>query len=183
MVDGGKGQLGVAIRVLEELGLAEEIPVCALAKEFEEVYLPGQSDPIRLPRRSEALYLLQRLRDESHRFAITYQRQLRNKRMTKGFLDDIPGLGPTRRRRLIKELGGVAAVRRATLEELRALPWLPDAVAGAIVAKNTGGAGAERGGGGARRHVELDLAAEDASDVEAGWPATPVVVRAGAGQR
>jgi excinuclease ABC subunit C len=179
MVDGGKGQLGVAIRVLEELGLAEEIPVCALAKEFEEVYLPGQSDPIRLPRRSEALYLLQRLRDESHRFAITYQRQLRNRRMTKGFLDDIPGLGPARRRRLIKELGGVAAVRRATLEELRALPWLPDAVAGAIVAKNTAAAGGERGGRGAR-HLELDLAAEDASDAEAGWPATPVVVRAGA---
>ena len=137
MVDGGKGQLGVAIRVLEDLGLAEEIPVCALAKEFEEVYLPGQSDPIRLPRRSEALYLLQRLRDESHRFAITYQRQLRNKRMTKGFLDEIPGLGPTRRKRLIKEMGGVAAVRRASLDELRALPWLPDAVAEAIVAKNT----------------------------------------------
>ena len=94
MVDGGKGQLGVALRVVRELGLDDEIPVCALAKQFEEIYVPGRSDPIRLPRQSEALYLLQRLRDESHRFAITYQRQLRGKRMTKGFLDDIPGLGP-----------------------------------------------------------------------------------------
>jgi excinuclease ABC subunit C len=150
MVDGGKGQLGVAIRVLDDLGLAEEIPVCALAKEFEEVYLPGQSDPVRLPRQSEALYLLQRLRDESHRFAITYQRQLRNKRMTKGFLDDVPGLGPTRRKRLIRELGGVTAVRRASSEQLKSLRWLPDAVADAIVAKNTAaaaGAGRDRGVG------------------------------------
>jgi excinuclease ABC subunit C len=135
MVDGGKGQLGVAVRVLQELGLTEDIPVCALAKEFEEVYVPGRSEPIRLPRQSEALYLLQRLRDESHRFAITYQRLLRNKRMTKGFLDEIPGLGPTRRKRLIKEMGGVTAVRQATLEELQALPWLPDVVAKAIIEK------------------------------------------------
>jgi excinuclease ABC subunit C len=135
MVDGGKGQLSVAVRVLESLGLSEEIPVCALAKEFEEIFLPGRSDPIRLPRQSEALYLLQRLRDESHRFAITYQRQLRNKRMTKGFLDEIPGLGPTRRKRLIKELGGVTAVRQATLDQLQALPWLPDKVAQAVIEK------------------------------------------------
>jgi excinuclease ABC subunit C len=146
MVDGGKGQLGVAVRVLDELGLAGEIPVCALAKEFEEIYVPGESDPIRLPRQSEALYLLQRLRDESHRFAITYQRQLRNKRMTKGFLDDIPGLGPTRRKRLVAELGGVSAVRRASLSQLTSLSWLPEAVAEAIVAKNDAAAV-----GGARR--------------------------------
>jgi excinuclease ABC subunit C len=132
VVDGGKGQLGVAERVLRELGLDEEIPVCALAKQFEEVYVPGQSDPIRLPRQSEALYLLQRIRDESHRFAITYHRQLRNKRMTKSALDDIPGLGPVRRKRLLKELGGVTAVKKASLEDLTALAWLPDPVAHAI---------------------------------------------------
>ena len=107
LVDGGKGQLGVAIRVLEELGLEDEIPVAALAKQFEEVYVPGQADPIRIPRTSEALYLLQRIRDEAHRFAITYHRQLRGKRMTESVLDDIPGLGPARRKRLVKELGGV----------------------------------------------------------------------------
>ena len=82
LVDGGKGQLNVAVRVLEELGLEDEIPVAALAKQFEEVYLPGQADPVRVPRGSEALYLLQRVRDEAHRFAISYHRQLRGKRMS-----------------------------------------------------------------------------------------------------
>jgi excinuclease ABC subunit C len=129
LVDGGKGQLSVAERVLDDLGLAEEIPVASLAKRFEEVYVPGRPDPVRIPRGSEALYLLQRARDESHRFAIAYHRQLRNKRMTRSALDGIAGLGPTRKARLTKELGGVRAVQRATLDELRALPWLPDAVA------------------------------------------------------
>ena len=96
LVDGGKGQLNVAVRVLEELGLDEEIPVASLAKRFEEVYVPGEADPVRIPRESEALYLLQRIRDEAHRFAITYHRELRGKRMTKSVLDDIKGLGPTR---------------------------------------------------------------------------------------
>jgi excinuclease ABC subunit C len=138
MVDGGKGQLNVAVRVLEDLGLRDEIPVCALAKQFEEVFVPGRSDPIVIPRQSEALYLLQRLRDESHRFAITYHRQLRQKRMTKSFLDDIPGLGPTRRKRLVKELGGVKAVRQAELDQLKDLSWLPDKVADAVYAKSRG---------------------------------------------
>ncbi len=135
IVDGGKGQLNVAVRVLEELDLFDEIPVCSLAKQFEEVYLPGRSDPVIIPRQSEALYLLQRLRDESHRFAITYHRQLRNKRMTKSVLDDIPGLGPTRRKKLVEHFGGVTKVRKAELAELQALSWLPDAVAEAVYAK------------------------------------------------
>jgi excinuclease ABC subunit C len=138
MVDGGKGQLGVAVRVLEELGLTDEIPVCALAKRFEQVYVPGKDEPITIPRRSESLYLLQRLRDESHRFAIGYHRQLRKKRMTKSVLDDIPGLGPTRKKRLVKEMGGVTAVRRAELSDLQALTWLPDNVAIAVYAKTRG---------------------------------------------
>ena len=129
LVDGGKGQLGVAVRVLEELGLDEEIPVAALAKRFEEVYLPGQSEPVQLARQSEALYLLQRIRDEAHRFANTFHRELRGKRMTKSVLDDVPGLGQARKKRLVKELGGVTAVRQATLDDLRALSWLPDRVA------------------------------------------------------
>jgi len=135
LVDGGKGQLSVAMRVVEELGLADEIPVASLAKQFEEVFVPGQADPIRIPRQSEALYLLQRIRDEAHRFAITYHRQLRGKRMTKSVLDDIPGLGEVRRKRLVKELGGVRAVQHASLEQLQALPWLPEAVAEAVHAK------------------------------------------------
>jgi excinuclease ABC subunit C len=132
LVDGGKGQLSVAVRVLEELGLADEIPVASLAKKFEEVYLPGMADPVRLPRQSEALYLLQRIRDEAHRFAITFHRELRGKRMTTSVLDGIPGLGDARKKRLVKELGGVRAVKQASLEDLRELSWLPDGVARAV---------------------------------------------------
>jgi len=129
VVDGGKGQLSSAVRVLDDLGLREEIPVVSLAKQFEEVFVPGRSESIRLPRQSEALYMLQRIRDESHRFAITYHRQLRDKRMTKSALDGIAGLGPTRKKRLAKELGGVNAVKRAELDTLKNLSWLPDDVA------------------------------------------------------
>ncbi|HET8620910.1 MAG TPA: excinuclease ABC subunit UvrC [Acidimicrobiales bacterium] len=132
LVDGGKGQLNVAVRVLEDLGLDEEIPVASLAKRFEEVYVPGLADPVRVRRGSEGLYLLQRIRDEAHRFAITYHRQLRGKRMTASVLDGIKGLGPTRRKRLTRELGGVTAVKAASLDDLRALTWLPDDVARAV---------------------------------------------------
>ncbi|MYB09547.1 MAG: excinuclease ABC subunit UvrC [Acidimicrobiia bacterium] len=132
VVDGGKGQLGVAERVLAELGLDGEIFPAGLAKEFEQVYVPGRAAPVEIPRPSESLYLLQRIRDESHRFANDYHRQLRGKRMTRSSLDGIAGLGPTRRARLVKELGGVRAVERATLDDLLALSWLPDAVAHAI---------------------------------------------------
>jgi excinuclease ABC subunit C len=132
LVDGGKGQLGVAMDVVEELGLEGEISVAALAKRFEEVFVPGLADPVRIPRQSEALYLLQRIRDEAHRFAVAYHRQLRGKRMTRSVLDGIPGLGPTRKRRLLAELGGIRAVRAASVEDLLALPWLPDAVGRAV---------------------------------------------------
>jgi excinuclease ABC subunit C len=135
LVDGGKGQLNVAVRVLEDLGLGEEIPVASLAKRFEEVFVPGLADPVRIRRGSEGLYLLQRIRDEAHRFAITYHRQLRGKRMTTSVLDGIKGLGPTRRKRLTKELGGVAAVKAASLEDLQALSWLPGDVAQAVYDK------------------------------------------------
>ena len=138
VVDGGKGQLGVAVRVLDSLGLREEIPVVALAKQFEEVFLPGRSAPIEIPRGSEALYLLQRIRDESHRFAITYHRQLRNKRMTRSVLDDIPGLGDARRKRLIKEFGGVRKIQQASLDDLLALSWLPNSVGEAVHERTQG---------------------------------------------
>ena len=132
LVDGGKGQLNVAVRVVEDLGLEDEIPVAALAKQFEEVFLPGQADPVRVPRGSEALYLLQRIRDEAHRFAISYHRKLRDKRMTVSVLDGVAGLGPARRKRLVSELGSVKAVREASKETLEALPWLPQPVAEAL---------------------------------------------------
>jgi excinuclease ABC subunit C len=132
LVDGGKGQLHVAERVLRELGLEDEIELAALAKQFEEVYRPGSPDPIRLRRGSDALYLLQRVRDEAHRFAITFHRERRAKRMTRSILDDIPGLGPARKARLVKEFGGVNAVRAASLEELLSRSWLPDDVGLAV---------------------------------------------------
>ena len=135
LVDGGKGQLSVAVKVLKELGLTDEIPVASLAKQFEEVFIPGRPQSIMLPRQSEALYMLQRIRDESHRFAITYHRQLRDKRMRKSVLDDIAGLGETRKKRLIREVGSVKSIKAATADELKSLRWLPDNVADAIYEK------------------------------------------------
>ena len=139
LIDGGKGQLGVAVRVLEELGL-EDIAVASLAKRFEEVYVPGQPDPVRIPRDSEALYLLQQVRDEAHRFAITYHRQLRDKKMTRSVLDDVPGLGPTRKARLLKEHGSVKRLRALSEDDLVAIPWLPEKVARALYAQLHGSA-------------------------------------------
>jgi excinuclease ABC subunit C len=132
LVDGGKGQLGVAEKVVNELGLGDEIELASLAKQFEEVYRPGSPEPVRLRRGSDALYLLQRVRDEAHRFAITFHREKRGKRMTRSVLDGIPGLGPARKARLVKEFGGVNAVRSASLEELLAPSWLPDEVGLAV---------------------------------------------------
>jgi excinuclease ABC subunit C len=132
LLDGGKGQLGVGVRVLEELGLSDEIAVASLAKQLEEVFVPGRPDPVQIPRDSEAIYLLQQARDEAHRFAIGFHRELRGRRMTRGALDGIAGLGPARRRRLISEMGGVRAVQAAALEDLLGLGWLPEAVARAV---------------------------------------------------
>jgi excinuclease ABC subunit C len=132
LVDGGKGQLNVAVQVLEELGLESEIPVAALAKEFEEVFVPTKSESIRIPRSSEALYMLQVVRDEAHRFANTFHRELRQKRMTRGALDGIEGLGERRRKRLVESLGGVRGVKAASLEDLLALTWLPEDIARAV---------------------------------------------------
>jgi excinuclease ABC subunit C len=131
LVDGGRGQLNVAVRVLEELGL-EEIAVASLAKRFEEVYVPDQADPIRIARDSEALFLLQQVRDEAHRFAITYHRKLRERSATKSVLDDVPGLGPTRRTRLLRAFGSVKRLRELEEADLLALGWLPDAVGRAV---------------------------------------------------
>jgi excinuclease ABC subunit C len=132
LLDGGLGQLNVGIRVLASLGLSDRIPIAALAKSFEEIYRPGSSEPIRLSRQSEGLYLLQRLRDEAHRFAISYHRTLRGKRMTVGALDGVSGLGPKRRARLIDQFGGLAALRNASREELGGVSWLPAEVGEAV---------------------------------------------------
>jgi excinuclease ABC subunit C len=132
LLDGGKGQLGVGVRVLERLGLSDEIPVAALAKTYEEVFVPGRSDPVPVPRGSDALFLLQRVRDEAHRFAISYHRNLRGRRMVRSPLEGVAGLGPARRTRLLRHFGTLKALREASIEDLRALPWLPDAVAEAV---------------------------------------------------
>jgi excinuclease ABC subunit C len=132
LVDGGKGQLSAAKRVIDELELTDEIPVAGLAKRFEEVYIPGRSEPVEIPRGSEALFMLQRVRDEAHRFANTFHGERRSKRMTTSSLDGIPGLGEARKKKLTKEMGGVNAVKRASLDELLALSFLPDTVARAI---------------------------------------------------
>src|SRR5262245_5603195 len=135
VVDGGKGQLAVAERVVRDLGLDGEIPVAALAKRFEEVYLPGRSEPVEIPRGSEALFMLQRIRAEDDRLPNTFRQEVRNQQMTASSLDGIPGLGETRKKRLVKALGGVNAVKRADLDELQALTWLPDDVAVAVHSK------------------------------------------------
>ncbi|MEY3363911.1 MAG: excinuclease subunit UvrC, partial [Actinomycetota bacterium] len=132
LVDGGKGQLGVAVDVVRELGLEDEINVASIAKRFEEVFVPDRAEALRIPRGSDALYMLQVIRDEAHRFANTFHRERRSKRMKASELDGIKGLGPVRRDRLVKEFGGIAGVRAASAEQLRAVAWLPTVVADAV---------------------------------------------------
>ena len=128
LVDGGKGQLSVALRALEEHGLTG-IEVAALAKREELVYVPGRAEPIRLPRDSPALKLLQRIRDEAHRFAIEYHRRLRGRRALASLLDSVEGIGPKRRELLLRRFGSLEGLRQASLEELLSVPGLPRAVA------------------------------------------------------
>jgi excinuclease ABC subunit C len=122
VVDGGKGQLNVALEVLEEYGLRDQVPVVGLAKQEEEIFAPDRPDPVRLPRTSEGLYLMQRIRDEAHRFAVTYHRRLRTKQTITSQLDGVPGIGPKRRSALLKHFGSIDAIRAATVEELAAVP-------------------------------------------------------------
>jgi len=120
MVDGGKGQLNAALEVLEEYGLKRQVPAVGLAKEREEIFLPGRSEPLVLPRDSQGLYLLQRIRDEAHRFAIGYHRKLRARKSLASILEEIPGIGPRRRQALLKHFGSIEAIRQASVEELAA---------------------------------------------------------------
>ena len=122
VVDGGKGQLNVALEVLDEFGLRDQIPAVGLAKQEEEIFVADQSDPVRLPRTSEGLFLMQRVRDEAHRFAITYHRKVRGKQTIVSQLDGVPGIGPKRRSALLKHFGSIDAIRAATVEELAAVP-------------------------------------------------------------
>jgi excinuclease ABC subunit C len=132
LVDGGKGQLGRAVTVLERFGLTEKIPVAGLAKQNEELFVPGQSSSIMLPRHSQGLYLIQRVRDEAHRFAITSHRKLRTKEGLASRLDVIPGIGPSRRKALLDHFGSIHDIQEASLEELTAVRGITPKLAEAI---------------------------------------------------
>ncbi len=129
IIDGGKGQLGVAVEVLKKLGLYEVVPVTGLAKREELLFLPGRSEPVRLPKDSPEMYLVQRVRDEAHRFAVTYQRNLRGKAMTRSRLEDIPGIGMKRRQALLRHFGSIDAIRNASVEDISAVPGMTKQVA------------------------------------------------------
>ncbi|MEU0190404.1 excinuclease ABC subunit UvrC [Streptomyces afghaniensis] len=123
VVDGGAPQVTAAQRALDDLGI-DDIAVCGLAKRLEEVWLPGDDDPVVLPRTSEGLYLLQRVRDEAHRFAISYQRTKRSKRFRSSPLDDVPGLGDTRKQALLKHFGSLKKLRSATIDQICEVPGI-----------------------------------------------------------
>ncbi len=131
IIDGGKGQLNAARAALDELGIAG-VEICGLAKRLEEVFLPDRPEPVLLPRASEALYLLQRIRDEAHRFAITYHRTLRGRKMTESVFDEIDGIGPARRRSLLDAFGSLQGVRGAGVGELEQVPGISSALARTI---------------------------------------------------
>jgi len=132
LVDGGKGQLGRAVAVLERFGLLGQVPVAGIAKQNEEIFLHGQSRPIVLPRQSQGLFLVQRVRDEAHRFAITSHRKRRTKTGLASRLDTIPGIGPARRKALLNQFGSIKKIQAASLEELTSLPGITDQIAHAI---------------------------------------------------
>ncbi len=133
IVDGGKPQVNAAKGVLDELGL-HDLPLAGLAKEREELFLPGRAEPVVLPPTSAALYLVQRLRDEAHRFAITYHRTLRDRRTVRSAFDDLPGVGPKRKRELLKVFGSIKRVREAPVEQIAAVPGISRALAERIKA-------------------------------------------------
>jgi excinuclease ABC subunit C len=131
VVDGGAPQVAAAQRALDELGVTD-VALCGLAKRLEEVWMPGDKDPLILARTSEAMYLLQRIRDEAHRFAITFHRSRRSKVMLESLLDEIPQLGETRRAALLDRFGSVTAMRKASAEDLAATPGIGATIAAII---------------------------------------------------
>ena len=133
VIDGGKGQLSSAMAAAAECGW-NDLAMIGLAKEFELVYTPNESMPIVLPRNSQALFLLQRIRDEVHRFSVTYHRTVRGKNSLNSVLDEIPGIGPSRRKQLLKQFGSVQRMKELTLEEIAAAPTMNRTAASAVYA-------------------------------------------------
>jgi excinuclease ABC subunit C len=131
IIDGGKGQLSAAVEIMNALELSE-IPIVGLAKQHEEIFTKHRPDSVMLPRGSQALYLVQRIRDEAHRFAVTFHRTRRAKSSVRSALDDVPGVGPVRKRRLLRHFGSMRGVREATAEEIAAVPGITTAVAHSI---------------------------------------------------
>jgi excinuclease ABC subunit C len=129
IVDGGKGQLGRAVKVLDEFELSGKFLAVGLAKQNEELFVPEKSEPIMLPRHSQALYLVQRVRDEAHRFAITSHRNRRDKAGVASILDSIPGIGPTRRKALLAHFGSIDGIREAPVEEIKAVKGMNEKLA------------------------------------------------------
>jgi excinuclease ABC subunit C len=138
VVDGGAPQVNAAGLVLAEMGITD-VAVCGLAKRLEEVWLPAEEFPLILPRQSEGLYLLQRVRDEAHRFAITYHRQKRSKRMIASSLDEVPGLGEVRRKALLKQFGSLKKLKAATVEQIVEVPGIGRRTAESILETLNGG--------------------------------------------
>jgi excinuclease ABC subunit C len=133
IVDGGKGQLSAAVGALGDLGI-NDLPITGLAKRFEELHLPGRAAPVVLPRRSQALYLVQRIRDEAHRFAITYHREVRGRSALRSELDEIAGVGPGRKRALLKRFGSVRRIREASVDEVASVRGISRTLAETIKA-------------------------------------------------
>ncbi len=173
VVDGGPPQVAAAQRALTELGI-NDIPVCGLAKRLEEVWVPHDEDPVILPRTSEGLYLLQRIRDEAHRFAITHHRSRRSKSMVESLLDDVPGLGEVRRRTLLKHFGSLKKLRAASVEELALVPGIGQrtatAIKGALIQQTQqGGASVgSRRSPGAVNTATGEIMDDEPTEVEAG---------------
>jgi excinuclease ABC subunit C len=136
VVDGGRGQLSAATKALAEA--QAHIPAIGLAKRLEEVYFPERPDPLLIPRGSEALFVLQHLRDEAHRFAVTYHRQKRERRALASPLDDVPGVGPSRKKALLKRFGSLARLARAEVEDIASTPGIGPELARAVHERLTG---------------------------------------------
>ncbi|MET8676284.1 excinuclease ABC subunit UvrC [Streptomyces sp. NPDC004647] len=167
VVDGGQPQVAAARRALDELGI-DDVAVCGLAKRLEEVWLPNEDDPVVLPRSSEGLYLLQRIRDEAHRFAITYQRSKRSKSMRAGPLDTVPGLGESRRQALLKHFGSLKRLRAATIDQICEVPGIGRKTAETVAAALAGAAPAAPAVNTATGEIIEDEAASAVSSSERG---------------